>query len=393
MLKIEKPLTAVREERLSAWLLFNVFHRDEIADILLDVPRERTNTRPWVGILFPDKPPIKIIHRIEASILDHVPGQTILYSTREEYTAALARSLPRGGIVAGDYSQTIPVGSFLDHGTALLVESCGCKLVPAENLVARCLGTLDPEGAASHAEAAVVLYSAVREAWDLVKSRFADERSGAHALYEGELRDLISRVFSDAGLVTDGPPMVAFGAHSSDPHYSIQGPGAAVRAGEVIQLDIWARKDLPGAVYADISWVGVAAREPTPEQERAFNAVASAREEAIAVLTRGLSEGRSVRGAEVDAAARGKLAALGYGDFIRHRTGHSIGGRVHGFGVNLDSAEFPDTRVIPEGACFSIEPGVYLPGFGMRTEIDCLIRGGKLEITGGKRQQALLVLG
>jgi Xaa-Pro dipeptidase len=393
MLEIEKPRTAIREEGLSAWLLFNVFHRDEIADIVLDVPRERTNTRPWICILFPDRPAVKIIHHIEASILDHVPGRTLLYSTREEYTAALSQSLPRGATVAADFSEAIPVGSFLDHGTALLVEACGCKLAPAENLVARCLGTLDSEGAQSHAEAAVVLYSAVREAWGLVKGRLGADAGNPHALHEGELRDLISRMFADAGLVSDAPPMVAFGAHSSDPHYSTQGAGAAVKAGDVIQFDIWAKKDSPGAVYADISWVGIAAREASPEQERVFKALVSAREEAIAVLTRGLSEGRGVRGAEVDAAARGKLAALGYGDFIRHRTGHSIGGRVHGYGVNLDSAEFPDTRVIPEGACFSIEPGLYLPAFGMRTEIDCLIRGGKLEVTGGKRQQALLVLG
>jgi len=391
MLDIAKPRTAIREEGLSAWLLVNVFHRDEIADIVLTVPANRTNTRPWVCILFPDKEPLKIVHRIEASILDHVPGQTLSYSTREEFTAALCRSLPRSGKVAADFSETIPVSSFLDHGTALAARACGCALVSAESLIARCLGTLDAEGLQTHEEAAAVLYSSIKDAWSLVKERLGGARPGS--VREGELRDLILKRFTDAGLVTDGPPIVGAGSHSSDPHYSTQGDGAAVKAGDVVQLDIWAKKNTPGAVYADISWVGVAAHEPTAEQQRAFNAVVSAREEAIHVLSQGLSQGRSVRGADVDSAARGRLVELGYGDFVRHRTGHSIGGRVHGFGVNLDSVEFPDSRVLPEGACFSVEPGVYLPEFGMRTEIDCVIMGGKLQITGADRQRSLLVLG
>ncbi len=395
MLVIEKPRTALREEGLSAWLLVNLFHRDEIADLLLDVPASRTNTRPWACLLFPEQEPLKIVHAIEASILDHVPGRTIVYSTREQYTAALSQGLsqglPAGASVAADFSPTIPVGSFLDHGTALLVEACGCRLVPAENLVARCLGTLDAEGMRSHTEAAAVLYSAVREAWGAVRQRLKDGGAG-RPLHEGELRDVISRRLADAGLVSDGPPIVAAGIHSSDPHFSIKGDGSIVLPGDVVQFDMWAKKDLPGAVYADISWVGVAARQPSSAQVRAFEAVVRAREEAIATLTRELSRGRGVRGAEVDAAARGTLVALGYGDHLRHRTGHSIGGRVHGFGVNLDSVEFPDNRVIPEGACFSIEPGVYLPDFGMRTEIDCWIRNGRLEVTGEERQRTLLLL-
>jgi Xaa-Pro aminopeptidase len=389
MLDIEKPRTAIREEGLSAWLLVNVFHRDEIADTVLDVPAHKTNTRPWVCILFPDKPPLKIVHCVEASILDHVPGHSIAYSTREELTAALSRNLPRGATVAADFSRTIPVGSFLDHGTALFVEECGSQLVPAENIIARCLGTLDSEGLKSHEEAAEVLYAVVDETWALVRDRLG---RGRRVLHEGELRDSILRRFSDAGLVTDGSPIVGAGVHSSDPHYTIEGAGAEVKPGDVVQLDIWARKDSAGAVYADISWIGVAAREPSPEQLRAFDAVVSAREAAVATLVTALKEGTAVRGTDVDAAARGTLVALGYGDFLRHRTGHSIGGRVHGFGVNLDSVEFPDTRAIPEGSCFSIEPGVYLPEFGMRTEVDCVIRGGKLEVTGRERQQTLLLL-
>ena len=280
----------------------------------------------------------------------------------------------------------IPVGSFLDHGTALLLARSGCRLVPAENLVARCLGTLDDSARRSHSAAASVLFAAVQEAWGLVVERLAGDAGSRRPLREAELRDLITSRISRAGLVTDGPPIVGAGVNSSNPHYTVQGDGAPISPGEVVQLDMWAKEDASGAVYADISWIGVAARKPTPAQARAFEGVVQAREAAVETLVRGLAQGKGVRGAEVDAAARSTLVKLGYGEYLRHRTGHSIGGRVHGFGVNLDSVEFPDTRVIPEGACFSIEPGVYMPEFGMRTEIDCWIQGGRLVVTGNERQ-------
>ena len=150
MLDHEKARNTIREEGLSAWLFYNVWHRDEIADLILGVSAEKKNTRPWVFVLAADRPPVKIVHAIEAGILQHLPGETIRYSAREEFRDALRRALPTGGRVAADYSPTFPVGSFLDHGTALLLRSLGADLVPAEGLVARCLGGLDDAGRASH---------------------------------------------------------------------------------------------------------------------------------------------------------------------------------------------------------------------------------------------------
>ena len=159
-----------------------------------------------------------------------------------------------------------------------------------------------------------------------------------------------------------------------------------------MQFDVWAREKSPGAVYADISWLGVCAAAPTPAQKQVFYAVVEAREAALAFLERGFARGTPVRGAEVDRVTRAVIVRRGFEKGIRHRTGHSIGTRVHGFGVNLDSVEFPDERLITEGSCFSIEPGIYLEQFGMRTEIDCCIRDGGPEVTGGERQTALLTL-
>lgn len=388
-LDLEKTRALIREGGFSGWLFCNVFHRDEISDLVLGVPRERTNTRPWVCLLSPDRPPQKIVHRIEESILNHLPGESIPYSTRAEFEAALSRALPRGGKIAANYSHTIPVGSYLDHGTALLLQSLGASLAPAEGLVSRCLGALDDEGRRSHESAARVLYEAVGSAWARLSRALRDGRS----ITEGDVQEWVSQSISAAGLVSDAPPIVGAGRHTSDPHFSVDGRGAALEQGDLVQFDIWAKEQPPGAVFADISWVGVCAPSPAPLQQRLFDAVRDAREAAVSLLQRRLAAGTPVSGADVDRAAREVLADRGFAHAIKHRTGHSIGARVHGYGVNLDSVEFPDNRTLTDGACFSVEPGLYLEEMGMRTEIDCVIHDGELLVTGTGRQFALLTLG
>jgi Xaa-Pro dipeptidase len=389
MLNLEKSRAVIREAGVSGWLLSNVFHRDEIADLVLGVGKERTNTRPWFCILFADRPPVKIVHRIEQSILSHVPGDTIPYAARAELEGALARALPGSGKLAADYSRAIPVGSYLDHGTALLLQSAGANLVPAEDLVARYLGTLDDEGRKSHDSAADVLYAAVADAWSRLAAAFREGRP----LTEGDAQAWVMQSISSAGLQSDSPPIVGAGRHTNDPHFAVDGRGAVFAAGDTVQFDVWAKQKSQGAAYADISWVGVCASAPSALQGRVFEAVRDAREAAISLLEARLAAGAPVSGADADRAARDVLQARGFAEAIRHRTGHSIGARVHGYGVNLDSVEFPDERRLTEGSCFSVEPGLYLEELGMRTEIDCIIHEGKLHISGPGRQSRLLTLG
>jgi Xaa-Pro dipeptidase len=388
MTDIERMRGAIRGEDLSGWLFYNIAHRDAVADLILDVPADRSNSRPWVYVFFVDKPPLKIVHQIEAGVLRHLPGETVLYYTREEFTRALAGALPRAGRFAADFSRHIPVASFLDHGTAAFLQDIGVTLVSAEDLVAGYLGTVTDSGRDSQESAGKVLRLAVDATW----ARLAREMAAGRQVREGDLQDWIMESVRGAGLACD-PPITGAGRHTNDPHFAVEGRGDAVRAGDVIQFDLWACGSAPGSVYADVSWVGVCAAGPTPLQGRVFDAVAAAREAALSLLERGLARGEPLRGADVDRAARAVLIQRGFGDRIRHRTGHSIGSRVHGFGVNLDSVEFPDERLLKEGACFSIEPGLYLEDFGMRTEIDCCIFNGRPVVTSGERQAALLVLG
>ena len=393
MIDIEQTRAQIlRESSLAGWLFHNIQHRDEIADLILQIPPDRVNSRPWVYLLPAEGTPVKIVHEIEAGILDHLPGDVHRYHARADFIRELSHALSghgrtaRPGRLAAQYSREMPVGSFLDHGTAVLLESLGAVLVPSQDLVARILGVLDAEGARSHDAAAGILFEAVGFAW----AGITEAIRGSSTVRESDVQARILSYLADQGLAGEAP-VVAAGIHSADPHYAPRDGGAALREGDVVQLDLWAKAKTPRAVYADISWVGILAREPSPRHVEVFEAVMGAREAAVALIERCLAEGREVRGSDADRAARAAIEARGFGSGLRHRTGHSIGQRVHGFGVNLDSIEFPDDRPLREGACFSIEPGVYLEDFGMRTEIDGRIEAGRLVISGGDRQRRLLV--
>lgn len=389
MLDIDGAREAIRGEGLDGWLFLTMQHRDEIAAAALDIPRGATSSRPWAYLVRADGPPVRIVHGIEPSLLDHLPGSLERYVSRDAFREALSRAMPRGTRIAAQFSPDIPVGSFLDHGTAVMLQELGVTLVPSAGLVARCLGSLDGEGARSHDEAALVLHDAVQEAWRGIARAFDSGTPVTEALAQAWLAEKLSA----AGLASDAPPLVASGANSANPHYDVRGDGAVIRGGDVVQFDIWARQDSPSAVYADISWVGVAARQPAALQAEVFAAVVEAREAALEAIGSALAGGRAVSGRDVDEVARAVIGRRGFARGLRHRTGHSIGRRVHGYGVNLDCIEFPDGRLLGEGACFSVEPGIYLDGFGMRTEVNCRISGGRLVVTGRERQQALLVLG
>jgi Xaa-Pro dipeptidase len=387
MTDVARIVRAIRKAGLSGWLFCNQFHRDEISDLVLGIPRAAHNSRPWAYVLPAEGEPVRIVHVIEPGILDQLPGRSVRCASREEQFAAIGASFGPGTRLAAQYSTSFPVSSFLDHGTALLVERLGISLVSSEDLVVDCLGTLDPDGAASHRRAALALRGVVHDAWARVRSAFAGEAD----VREVDVQEWIAELVAGSGLETDGLPLVAAGESTADPHYEPVGRGRRLLRGDVVQFDLWAKEPGGRSIYADISWVGVLADRPTPQQARVFDAVVSARETAAAAIEQGLGTG--ITGADVDRAARERILSLGYAGGLRHRTGHAIGTRVHGYGVNLDSVEFPDHRRLREGSCFSIEPGIYLEGFGMRTEVDGIVQEGRLELTGGPRQQRPLDLG
>jgi Xaa-Pro aminopeptidase len=375
---------AIRGEELDGWLFCNFRHRDRLADELLAVPEGTANSRLWVYAIPAEAEPLGILHAIEPDSLGDLPGKRVCYRNREEFLARLAPL--RGKRWGVHLSETLPVISWLDGGTAALLREQGLLLASAGGLIQRFRGLLDGAGVEAHERAAAHLYAMVKTAWDRVR----DARDRGRAPFEGEIRDLFLEEFGRRGLVCDHPPLVAAGAHSANPHYDFSGPGAAFREGDLIQFDLWAREKGSGGIYADISWVGFYGAEVPAPTAAVFRDLIGVREGAFRYIEEEMAAGRRLRGADVDRKTAGILSDLGYAGAIRHRTGHGIDREVHGSGVNLDAAEFPDSRFLLEGSCFSLEPGIYFDGFGMRTEIDVYIKGGGPVISGGARQFALL---
>lgn len=387
--RLDLARDAVRRSGCAGWLFYNVYHRDQIADAVFGIRPGATNTRPWLAVIRADGAVLKLVHDVEAGVLDHVGGTTCRYASRAGFIELLARLAEPGSVLAAQCSPTVPRLATLDHGAARLLEQAGFTLRPSETLVQWTLGGLSGEQLAGHDRAALALHRIVADTWRRLAAAFGAGRP----VREGEVRDWIMAAFAERGLVTDHAPIVAFGAHSADPHYGPAGAGAALAAGQVVQLDLWCKEPAAGSVFADISWVGVAARRPTARQEQIFAAVRAARERAVTFLAGAADAGRTVSGSDVDRACRQELAGRGLLSAVRHRTGHSIDTDLHGSGVNLDSFEFPDERPVTEGSCFSVEPGVYFPQeFGMRTEIDVTVRGGRPVTSGGPAQEALLLL-
>jgi Xaa-Pro aminopeptidase len=387
---LEKTREAIRRENLGGWLFSTLHGRDTLSISLLGLSSQK-NSRPWYYLVFAAGRPCKIVHAIEKQALETLPGESFVYASREELTAVLRDAvLPRlaGGALACQYSAELPVLSFLDHGTALLLEGQGFNLVSSAPLVQRFGGLLDEAGRASHEEAALSLYAAVSAAWDKL-----EKAMNAGEVTEGSVLCWILESLEADGLAVGSGLIVAAGPHSGNPHYgppSRPGEGRRVGRDEILQFDIWAKKKTPGAVYADISWVGFTGKTPPERYARDFAAIVRARDCAVEFIAARLASGQAVRGMDVDARVREILGGAGYGGDLRHRTGHGIDTKVHGCGVNLDSVEFPDARLLLDGSCFSVEPGVYFADYGMRTEINVIIKDGQPVVTGGKPQRELL---
>jgi Xaa-Pro aminopeptidase len=385
--KLTAMQEAIRGEGLDGWLFCNFRHRDKLADGILHIDPGTTNSRLWVYAVPASGRPLGIFHAIENDSLGDLPGDRVSYRSREEF---LSRLKPLAGKRWGVHvSESITAISYLDAGTAAIFEKAGLIPVSAGGLLQRFKGLLNGADIQAHEQAADHLYEIVKTAWALVRDTYA---RGA-GLFEGDIQKLMLEELKRRNLVTDHAPIVAAGINSGNPHYALAGPGKQIAQDEVIQFDIWAKDSGPGGIYADISWVGVYGTGPRPNIEKAFTELVSVREGAWDYIGRELAAGRRPSGAEVDDKARGLLIGLGYERAIRHRTGHGIDTEVHGAGVNIDSVEFPDSRLLLDGSCFSLEPGIYFADFGMRTEIDVYIRDGKPAVSGQDRQFQLLTCG
>jgi Xaa-Pro dipeptidase len=380
---------AIGESGLDGWLLYDFHGLNPIATGLLRL--EGMLTRRIFVLVPRTGVPVAITHAIEQGPWREWPVEW----RKERYSSwrtleSLLASTVRGRRVAMEYSpgDAVPYLDRVPAGVLEMVRAAGAEVVPSGELVTRFYAAWDAHDAASHQRAAAAIAEIARAAL-----RQAGERARSRsAAAEHEVRGWILEAFARAGLETAEPPIVAAGANAADPHYdpSPDRP-RAIREGEVVLVDLWARE--PGAVYADQTWMATVG-PPTARASEVWAAVRDARDAAIAMVRDGAAHGRSLRGGDVDDAARSVIAARGLGDYFIHRTGHSIDPRdLHGSGPHIDNLETREERLLVPGVAFSIEPGVYLAGeIGMRSEVNAFIEPGRAVITPADYQRDLLVV-
>ena len=382
---------ALREDGLDGWLLYDFHGSNPIARRVAGVSDgAKLTTRRWYYLVPASGTPRALVHGIERNSLAHLPGERRIYAGRGELDAGLTSLMQGMRRIAMEYSPAcaIPYVSRVDAGTVEHLRSLGVEVVSSGDLVQRFEAVWDDAALASHRAASEHLYAIKDRAFALIRDGLA-----GGALTEYSVQQAMAEWFADAGLVTDCPPVVAAQESSGNPHYL---PTAAahrpIGPEQIVLLDLWGKLDRAGAVYADITWVGFTGPGVPAEADAVFDAAREARDAAVALVTERVRAGQTVRGWEVDRAAREVIGAAGYGERFMHRTGHSLGEEVHGNGVHMDDYETHDERRLIAGTGFTIEPGIYLDDFGVRTEINVFVGGSEVAVT-GPLQAAIVPLG
>ena len=379
-MNLEAIQAAVREAGHDGWLFYDHHHRDPIGERILGLDPKAHITRRWYYFVPATCEPRKLVHRIEQGRLDTLPGAKGLYSSWQELAAGLEAMLGGAWRLAMQYSPNndIMYVSMVDAGTVEFLRGLGKEIVSSADLVSQFEAVLTAEQIASHAVAQKAIDDILAEAWKTIGQRVRDG-----GVNEYEMVTWLSEAMRREGLVWDNGPNVSANANSSDSHYEPTAETCApIRDGDFVLIDIWGRVDQAESIYYDITWTGVVGREPTERERMVFTAVRDARDAAIRTVEQAFAEGRAISGYEADDAARAVIEGAGFGPYFTHRTGHNIAHEIHGPGAHLDNLETHDERRILANTCFSVEPGIYLPEFGVRSEVDMLTAPGKAWVTG-----------
>jgi Xaa-Pro aminopeptidase len=364
---------AIRDDGLDGWLLYDFRGINVLARRILQMPDTQMLSRRWFYFIPAQGEPRRLVHRIEPASLDHVPGSKQFYLRWQDLEAGVQSLVQGARRVAMEYvpRNANPYVSRVDAGTIELVRSFGVEVISSADLVQQFLCRLSPAQIETHRRAALAIDRAKDEAFRFIAERI---RAGRPAL-ETEVQARIVAAFAEGGLITDHPPIVAVDEHAGDPHYVPRAEVARPCArGALVLIDLWAKENDPAAVFADITWMGYAGESPPARIAEVFDVVVAGRDLGLETVRRRHVAAAALEGWMVDRAVRDFITQRGYGEHFVHRTGHNIGAHAdHGDGANLDDLETHDTRALVPGLCFSIEPGVYLPEFGVRSEINVVL--------------------
>jgi Xaa-Pro dipeptidase len=388
---IDEIQKALREEKLDGWLFFDHHKRDPLAYRVLKLNSPGMATRRWYYMIPAHGEPRGLVHAIESGALHGLPGSIEIYSSWPAQKDGIKRLVGGCRKIAMQYSPdcAIPYVSLVDAGTLELVRATGVEVSSSANLIQLFEARWSADQLEMHLEAGRRVDRVRAAAFQKIGAALAAGQS----ITEWDVNRFIRDGFEQSGLFTDHGPIVAVNANMSDPHYEPQaGHHQPIRKGDPVLIDMWAKLDRPGAVFYDITWTGYCGPSAPSEIQNVFEVVRDARDRAIHRVEDAISRNATLHGFEVDDAARGYIQEKGFGQYFIHRTGHSIGEEVHGTGANMDNLETHDDRKIIPGTCFSVEPGVYLPNFGIRSEVNVYVGPTKAQVTGEIQRQLVAIL-
>ena len=380
----------LRAAKLDGWLFYDFRGRDPIAQNILKLPNGM-RTRRWYYFVPAKGEPKKLVHKIESQSLAALPGGTLYYAGQDELHKNLKKMLGRAKKVAMQYSpkNEIPYVAMVDAGTVELVRGAGAKVVSSADLVQKYEACWTAEQKESHFSAGVIIDRIVRGAFEYAANCVREKKR----LTEYNLKEWILKEFEAAGIWAEEGPDIAVNAHASDPHYGPTAESSApVREGDLLLLDVWGKKKTPGSVYYDVTWMGYLGAKVPEKYAKIFAVVRKARDAALDLIRTHVAKEKPLQGWQVDKTARAVIEKAGYGKYFFHRTGHSIGEKVHGNGVNMDGLETHDVRHLIPHTCNSVEPGIYLPEFGVRSEVNVYIDEKEAGVTGAVQNEILPLL-
>ena len=387
---IEEIQSALREEHLDGWLFFDHHQRDPLAYRILKLNPKQVATRRWYYFIPAHGDPKGLVHAIEPGVLTGLPGDIRKYSSWNAQLDGIRELLAGCRKIAMQYSPncSIPYVSLVDGGTLELVRSAGVEIATSANLVQLFEARWTAEQLEMHLEAGRRVDRVRAEAFH----KIAADLAAGQAITEWDVNRFIRAGFEKSGLVTDHGPIVAVNSNMSNPHYEPEAQGSReIRQGDAVLIDMWAKLDKPSSVFYDITWTGFCGATPPSALQNIFEVVRDARDSAIQRVQAAVTRGEALHGFDVDDAARTYIKDRGFGEYFIHRTGHSIGEEVHGTGANMDNIETHDERRVIARTCFSIEPGVYLPEFGIRSEVNVYVGATEALVTGEVQQKLVAI--
>jgi Xaa-Pro aminopeptidase len=387
---LNKIQAIIKNMYFDGWLFYDFRGSNDLALDILDIPKSKHFTRRFFYFIPKEGNPVKIVMGIEAGNLDHLPGKKLMYSSHVSLTNHLKNTFKNVKSIAMEYSpmNAIPYVSKVDAGTIEQIKSLGVNIKSSGDLISMFNAVWNEQQYIENKPVADALTEIVDLSFAFIKRNIKSSKK----ITEYDVQQFIMNEFDKRRYFTDFPPIVGVNENSANPHYEpTKDVNLPIHEGDFVLIDLWAKLNKDDAVWADITWTGFVGESVPEKYIKIFNIVAEARDTAFNFVLSRFKEKKEIRGYEVDDAARGVISKAGYGDFFIHRTGHSITTELHGSGAHMDDYETKDERILLPSTSFSIEPGIYLKEFGVRSEIDVYISAkGEVTATGGERQKKII---